>query len=231
MSSLKALPIDERPRERLLSQGVNALSLSELIAIVLGQGTQGKSVLQLADELLSHFGSASALFDASVAELMEIKGIGQAKAIQLKAVFGIVLRSQKVPFSSTAIFSPQQAYQIAKGEIAHHKQEVLLVLLRNAKGKLIHREQIAIGTLSQVLAHPREIFYPAVRHKAHSFILAHNHPSGDPTPSSADLDLTLCMLSSSQVMGIGFDDHLIIGNDRYISLRERGFLGRSSEEY
>jgi DNA repair protein RadC len=226
---LKQLPVDERPRERLLSQGVDALSLGELIAIILGHGTQGKSVLQLADELLCHFGSADALFDASIVELMQIKGIGRAKAIQLKAVFGIVLRSQRVPLSSTPILSPQEAYQIARAEIAHQKQEVLLVLLRNVKGKLIHREQVSVGTLSQVLAHPREIFYPAVRHKAHSFILAHNHPSGDPTPSSADLELTRCLFSSSQVMGIGFDDHLIIGKDHYISLREKGFLGGAKD--
>lgn len=231
MSSLKALPVDERPRERMLSQGVDALSLTELIAIILGHGTQGKSVLQLADELVCHFGSAAALFDASTSELMQIKGIGRAKAIQLQAVFGIVLKSQKASLSLTAILSSKEAYQIAKGEIAHQKQEVLLVLLRNVKGKLIHKEQVGIGTLSQVLIHPREIFYPAVRHKAHSFILAHNHPSGDPTPSSADLELTRCLVCSSKVMGIGFDDHLIIGKDCYISLRERGFLGSSREGY
>jgi DNA repair protein RadC len=186
-------------------------------------------VLQLADELLSHFGSAPALFDASVNELMQIKGIGRAKAIQLKAVFGIVLKSQKASISPMAITSPSEAYEIAKGEIAHHKQETLLVLLRNAKGKMIHREQVAIGTLSQVLGHPREIFYPAVRHKAHSFILAHNHPSGDPTPSMADIEMTRCLIRSSQVLGIGFDDHLIIGRDSYISLRAKGLWGYSSE--
>ncbi len=230
MSPLKALPAEERPRERLLHQGVDALSLSELIAIILSQGTRGKSVLQLADELLSHFGSASALFDASVNELMEIKGIGKAKAIQLKAVFGIVLKSQKASIAPRAITSPSEAYEIAKGEIAHHKQEVLLVLLRNVKGKMIHREQVAIGTLSQVLGHPREIFYPAVRHKAHSFILAHNHPSGDPTPSLADLEMTRTLIRSSQVLGIGFDDHLIIGRDSYISLRAKGLWGHLQKE-
>lgn len=223
---LKALPIEERPRERLIQQGIDALSLTELFAIVLGHGTQGKSVLDLAKELLVHFGSLDKLFDASITELMQIKGIGRAKAVQLKAVFGIVLKCRRSPLSPGAIISHEEAYRIAKGEIEHYKQEVLLVLLRDVKGCLIHQEQVARGTLTQVLAHPREIFYPAVRHKAYSFILAHNHPSGDPTPSHADLELTRALIQSSRVMGIGLDDHLIIGKDSYISLREKGYLGQ-----
>jgi DNA repair protein RadC len=225
---LKALPLEERPRERLLNQGLDALSLSELFAIVLGSGTKNKSVLDLASELLVHFGSIERLFDASVVELMQIRGIGKAKAIQLKAIFGIVLKCQKLSSSKSSITSHEEAYRIAKAEIAHCKQEVLLVLLRDVKGCLIHREQVAMGTLSQVLAHPREIFYPAVRYKAHSFILAHNHPSGDPTPSHADLDLTRCLIHSGKVMGIALDDHLIIGRDKYISLHEKGYIGNRS---
>ena len=221
---LKTLPPEERPRERLMYQGVDALSSSELFAIILGQGTQGKSVLELAKELLVHFGSVDKLFDASITELMQIKGIGQAKAIQLKAIFGIVLRYRKSKQAYSAVLTTMEAYQIAQAEIEHCKQEVLLVLLRDAKGYLIHREQVALGTLTQILAHPREIFYPAVRHKAHSFILAHNHPSGDPTPSAADLTLTRALLQSSRVMGIGLEDHLIIGKNSYVSLRQQGFL-------
>ncbi|HEY2810344.1 MAG TPA: DNA repair protein RadC [Rhabdochlamydiaceae bacterium] len=221
---LKSLPQSERPRERLLQQGPDALSLAELLAIVLCNGTQGKSVLDLAQEVLGHFGSVENLFDASIAELMLIKGIGQAKAIQLKAIFGIVLKCQKLTSHAAPIISCEEAYRIAKAEIEHCKQEVLLVLLRDVKGCLIHREHVAVGTLSEVLAHPREIFYPAVRHKAHSFILAHNHPSGDPTPSNADLELTRCLIHSSKVMGIGLDDHLIIGREKYVSLRAQGYL-------
>lgn len=226
---LKALPSSERPRERLVQQGLNALSLAELFAIVLGSGTKNKSVLDLSRELLVHFGSLENLFDASIAELMQIKGIGQAKAIQLKAVFGIVLRCRQSTFSATPITSHRQAYLIAKEEIEGCKQEVLLVLLRDVKGCLIHREHVAIGTLSQVLAHPREIFYPAVRHKAHSFILAHNHPSGDPTPSAADLNLTRCLIHSAHLMGIGLDDHLIIGRNAYTSLHQKGFISERSK--
>ncbi len=225
LCGMKALPAEERPRERLLRDGVDALSLSELIAIVLGSGTHGKSVLDLSQELLERFGGLEKLLDASVVELMQIKGIGRAKAIQLKAVFGIVLKCRK-PLSSRKypIASARAAYELAQGEIAHIPQEVLLVILRDVRGNLLHFEQVSIGTLSQVLAHPREIFYPAVRYKAHSMIIAHNHPSGDPTPSRSDLELTRTLLEASRVMSIGLDDHLIVCQDRFISLREMGCL-------
>ncbi len=161
-AGLKLLPEEERPRERLLREGIEALSLSELIAIVLGSGTQGKSVLDLSQEILEVFGGLEKLLDASVVELMQIKGIGRTKAIQLKAVFGIALKCRK-PLSNQKypITSPQQAYELAKGEIAHLLQEVLFVILRDVRGNLLHFQQVSVGTLSQVIAHPREVFYPA----------------------------------------------------------------------
>lgn len=223
--NLKSLPKEERPRERLLSSGINALSLSELLAIILGSGTQGKSVLKLSQEILERFGGLERLLDASVVELMQIKGIGKAKAIQLKAVFGIALKCRKPSFSQkNAITCASHAYDLAQAEIAHIPQEVLLVILRDIRGNLIHHEQVSMGTLSQVLVHPREVFYPAVRYKAHSLIIAHNHPSGDPTPSRADLELTRVLIEAGRVMSIGFDDHLIVCRDRFVSLKEIGCL-------
>jgi DNA repair protein RadC len=227
--SLKSLPEEERPRERLLRDGVDALSHAELIAIVLGSGTQGKSVLELAKEMLELFGGLEKLLDASVVELMEIKGIGLTKAIQLKAVFGIALKCRKPVYSSKfAITSARNAYELAQGEIAHLSQEVLLVILRDVRGNLLHIEWVSMGTLSQVLVHPREVFYPAVRYKAHSLIIAHNHPSGDPTPSKSDFELTRNLFEAGRVMSIGFDDHLIVCRDRYVSMREMGFLPLAS---
>lgn len=222
-SGLKTLPAEERPRERLQREGVDALSLAELIAIVLGNGTQGKSVLDLSSEILQVFGGLEKLLDASVAELMQIRGIGLAKAIQLKAVFGIALKCRK-PLSQSkySITSPDEAYQLAQGEIAHLSQEVLFVILRDVRGNFLHSEMVSVGTLSQVIVHPREVFYPAVRHKAHSLIIAHNHPSGDPTPSKSDLELTRVLIEAGRVMSIGFDDHLIVCRDRYVSLRQMG---------
>jgi DNA repair protein RadC len=223
--ALSSLPESERPRERLLEQGVEGLSIQELIAIILGTGTKGKSVVALAEELLIHFKSLDTLLEASIPELREIKGIGLAKAIQLKAIFGLVQKCRKATLADkTRLKTTQDAFEIAQEEIGHHQQEVFLVLLRDIKGALIHREIVSIGTLSEVLVHPREIFYPAVRHKAHSLILAHNHPSGDPTPSKADLHLTRLLLQSAQVMGIAIDDHLIIGRHGYVSLKEKGYL-------
>jgi DNA repair protein RadC len=230
---IKTLPLEERPRERMLKYGIDALSVAELIAIVLGSGTQGKSVLKLSREILSHFGDIERLLDASVVELMEFKGIGRAKAIQLKAVFGIALKCrQPRDLDKYIISSARHAYELAQAEIAHIPQEILLVILRDVRRKLIHTEQVAVGTLSQVLVHPREVFYPAVRYKAHSLIIAHNHPSGDPSPSKADLDLTQGLIQAGKVMGIRFDDHLIVCRDSYVSLRELGCLpGLSGSVY
>lgn len=228
--AMHQLPLEVRPRERLERYGLHALSVAELLAIVLGSGTQGSSVLELSHAILVRFGTLQSLLEASIVELMEVKGIGRAKAIQLKAVFGIALKCKqaqtpdKMPIESSA-----QAYELAHQDLGLEKQEALLVLLRDVRGCLIHREVVAKGTLSEVLVHPREVFYPAVRYKAHSLILAHNHPSGDPTPSEADLNLTRHLLLSARTMGIAIDDHLIVGAHRYISLQERGFIPSRSK--
>lgn len=229
--TMHALPLEERPRERLLYAGADALSLAELLAILLGTGTKGKSVLLLAQEILMYFGGLRGLLEASIEELKQIKGIGEAKAVLLKAAFEIALRSATggaIPKCS--IETPEHVFELAKREMAGHKQEVLLVILRDVKGRMIHHERVAVGTLSEVLIHPREVFYPAVRHRAHSLILVHNHPSGDPTPSQADLELTRFLLQSSRMMGITLDDHLIIGAHSFISLREEGYMGDLVED-
>lgn len=221
------IPLAERPRERLLHKGAESLSLAELIAILLVTGTQEKSVLLLAQELVIKFGDIHGLLEASVEELKEVKGIGEAKAIQLKAAFAIAQKAQAIPYSKPFLRTPEEAFRFAKQEIAAEKQEVLLVLLRDIKGRLIHHERVSVGTLSEVLVHPREVFFPAVKHKAYSLILAHNHPSGDPTPSECDFELTRLLLNSSRVMGIHLDDHLIVSRNSFVSLRERGLLGKT----
>ncbi len=227
MTALRFVPEDERPRERLLKEGTDALAISELLAILLGTGTKGKSVIQLAQEILIRFRGIDGLLDASIPELMEIKGIGKAKAILLKAAFGIARKASRKQLG--LIESSIQAYEMVKNEISHYKQEVLIVILRDVRGRAIHQEKVSVGTLSEVLVHPREVFYPAVRYKAHSLIIAHNHPSGDPTPSNVDLELTRLLMHSSRVMGIGLDDHLIIGSDSFVSLKEKGYLGDSKK--
>ena len=221
--NLHDIPLEERPRERLISHGVEALSLAELLAILLSTGVQGKSVLTLAHEILAKFGTVERLLEASISELCEIKGVGKAKAIRLKAAFGIALKMSSRAVSNIFINSGD-AYALVKDDLSRQKQEMLVVILKDVKGRLITHEKISVGTLSEVLVHPREVFYPAVRHKASSFILAHNHPSGDPTPSLADLELTRHLMRSSRIMGIGLEDHLIIGANHFVSLKEAGYF-------
>lgn len=223
MTFKSSLPSAERPRERLLRQGVEALTLSELIAILLSTGTKGKNVLELARELVSRFPDLRSLLSASVEELMSVKGVGQAKALQLKAAFGIALlrdaaRSESL---SPRITQAQQVYHLVRHLLEEEQREVLLVVLKDVKQRLLCYEKVAIGSLSEVLSHPREIFFPAVRHKAHSLILVHNHPSGDATPSEADTLLTKQLQSAAEVMGIFLDDHIIIGKGSFFSYREK----------
>lgn len=222
-TGLKHLPKNERPRERLLQSGVHALALSELIAILLSTGSKGESVLSLAQKIVSHFDTLSALIDASVEELMQFKGVGEAKAIQLKAAFGIAQKclrctDPKRPQINTA----EEAYAVMKGFFALQKKEVLVVLLLDVKHRLITFETVAMGTLTEVLSHPREVFFPAVKHCAHSLILMHNHPSGDPTPSAADLKLTRELLAAARLLHIPLEDHIIVGHNSFTSFKERG---------
>ncbi len=226
--NVRQLPPAERPRERLRSQGAESLSTIELLAILLSTGTKKTSVLDLAAKLLSHFGSLKKLICSSVEELMEVEGIGPAKAIQLKASLAIAQRAFQESPSAVAV-DTEEAYELVRYELAPLKQEALYVILKDVKGKLITVEKVSIGTLSEVLVHPREVFFPAVRHKASSLILAHNHPSGDPTPSQADLDMTRHLIRSSKVMGIHLDDHLIVGATSYTSLKNAGYFGTTPQ--
>lgn len=222
MSLIERVPASELPRERLMRDGIDALSLQELLAILLGTGTQGKSVLVLAQELLLHFGGMQGLLNASIEELVAIKGVGKAKAILLKAAFGIALRaSRETRETMPLITTVQDAVDIAMKLIGHLKKETVLVILRDVKHRLIRHEVISVGILSEVLVHPREVFQPAIRHGAHSMIVCHNHPSGDPSPSQADIALTEQLFECAKIMGIHLADHLIIGHGSHVSMKKR----------
>ena len=220
-TGLKTLPVSERPRERLRRSGVHALALSELVAILLVTGSKGENVLVLAQKLVAHFESLPALLDASIEELIQFKGIGEAKAIQLKAAFGIALKSLHCQQPTRPqVITAKDAFEVARPLFVNETKEILVVLLLDVKQRLITLERIAIGTLTEVLAHPREVFYPAIKHRAHSLILLHNHPSGDPTPSRADLKLTAELLTAGRLLNIPLDDHIIVGNNSFKSLKE-----------
>lgn len=217
------LPESERPRERLLHHGSLALSTAELLAIVLGNGTRGASVLQLSQNLLAYFGGIDKLADATISELCEVRGIGKAKAIQIKAMFGIGQRlAPEKSKEKIRIDSPWQAYQLLKDPYAFAHQEHFIVLMQDTRGCCLGHEVVSVGTLNETLIHPREIFYPAIRHKAASIVIAHNHPSGDPEPSQEDLVVTQRLCEVGSLMEIPVLDHLIIAGNRFVSLRQKG---------
>lgn len=221
--NLKELPLSERPRERMMLHGPQVLSSSELIALILGSGTKGKSVLALSQELLSHFGSLNHLLDASIEDLCQVKGLGKAKAIQLKAALSLANRvyREKTPIAER-LQTSLQAYIWVRDLIVHEKKEIFGVILLDARGAAKRWEVISVGTLTQAIIHPREVFYPAIKYLAASLILVHNHPSGDPTPSSEDRHLTEQLIEASQSTGIPLLDHLVIASRGYCSLKESG---------
>lgn len=222
---LKELPLSDRPRERLIEHGASLLSSVELIAVILGSGMKGKSVLALAGELLSQFGGLKQLQEATVEDLCHVKGLGKAKAVQLKAALALATRMarEQMP-QAPRLDTPLKAFAWVRDFVMHEKKEVFGVILLDAKGVPLRFEIVSVGTLTQTLAHPREVFYPAIRYLAASIILVHNHPSGDPTPSPEDRQLTAQLLKASQCMGIPIRDHLIIGSRGYVSFKELGLL-------
>lgn len=224
MYSIQQLPLSERPRERLQRHGPEVVSTAELIALILGSGTKNKSVLDLSQEILVRFGGLEKLSDATLAELCQIKGIGMAKAIQLKAALCLGLRASRFAVEKKyRIENPLHAYHLLKEGLEREKKELFVVILLDTKGFVICHEIVAIGTLSQTLVHPREVFYPAIRHKAATIILAHNHPSGDPTPSKEDYELTTALVKAGHMVGLPVQDHIIIGHQCYFSIRQKGF--------
>lgn len=215
---MHGLPLEDRPRERLVRKGEDALSMSELLAIIIGNGTRGKNAIRLAEELLISFSGISGLLDASVEELTSIKGMGRAKAVKIKAALAISTRIQRdMFFHSPKITTPKDAFILLQGLFYQKKKEIIAVLLRDIKKRVIHIEVVAIGSLVEVISHPREIFYPAIRKNAHSIILSHNHPSGDVTPSKEDLLFTERLIQSGNILGISLDDHLIISDKSFTS--------------
>ncbi|MBA3721176.1 MAG: DNA repair protein RadC [Parachlamydiaceae bacterium] len=222
--SIQQLPLEDRPRERLMSNGAEAMSTIELIAIILGSGTKEIPVLQLAHQIVAQFGGLRELSEATISELCQVKGVGIAKAIQLKAAFNLGMRAarQVIP-PKYRIEHPLHAYHLIKDELERETRELFVVILQDVKNYVITHEVVSIGSLSQTLVHPREVFYPAIRHKASSMIVAHNHPSGDPTPSPQDFEITKTLLEIGKLIAIPIHDHIIIGDQKFISMRQTGF--------
>lgn len=221
--TIQHLPCEERPRERLARFGADSMSIVELLAIILGSGTKETPVLHLAQKVIAQFGTLQKLSEATINELCEVKGIGPAKAIQLKAALTLGTRASKQDVSlKYPIENPRHAYNLIKQGLEHETRELFLIVLLDVKNCHISTEIVSIGSLSKTIVHPREVFYPAIRHKAASVLLAHNHPSGDPSPSPQDLELTETLVKTGELLGIPVHDHIIVGKSKYISLREKG---------
>ena len=222
---IKDVPKEDRPRERLLKLGSNHLSNQEILAILLGSGTRSESVMDLSNRLLMHFEGIKLLSDATIEELTAIKGIGPAKGVQLLAAIEIGKRMNEYkPDERYIIRSPEDGADYVMEEMRSLAQEHFVVLFLNTKNQIIHRQTIFIGSLNASIVHPREVFREAVKRSAASIICAHNHPSGDPTPSQEDIHVTRRLVESGKMIGIEVLDHLIIGDRKFVSLKEKGYL-------
>ncbi len=201
------------------------MSSAELVAILLGSGTRSVPVLQLAHSLIAQFGTLQKMATASIKELCEVKGMGLAKSLQLKAAFTLGARARLGDCPpNPKIEHPSHAYNYIREKIAHKGQEYFVAIFLDARGQVITEETIAVGSVSEVTVHPREVFHPAIRHRASGIILAHNHPSGDISPSMADQELTRELIKGGELIGIAIQDHLIVSSTGYFSFRQQGLV-------
>jgi DNA repair protein RadC len=222
--TIKELPPELRPRERLLEAGPAALSDGELLGLLLGIGNLHKTAVELAGDVISEAGGLHGLYDADAHELMRVNGIGEAKAcIILAAVeFGRRIGQVRNP-GRPVISSPADVDRLLRGRIANLDRENFVAVLLNTKNEVIGTPLISVGTLSAALVHPREVFKPAIRASAASVVLAHNHPSGRAEASREDREVTNGLVEAADVLGIEVLDHVIVG-DGYYSMKENGML-------
>lgn len=228
---IKDIPAHDRPRERLAARGAGALNDAELVAILLRTGLQGHSAIAVAGELLTQFGSFNRLAGATIRELQSVKGIGRDKALTLKAAFELARRmATELRRESPPLDSPAAVADILREENRHYQVEQFQIVLLNTRRRLIRVERVSSGTLDTLLVHPREVFKPAIAANASAIILVHNHPSGDPSPSDADIRVTRDLIRAGQVLKIEVLDHVILGQRRegaetdFVSLRELGYF-------
>jgi DNA repair protein RadC len=223
--TVRDLPMQERPRERLQKFGPEALSAQELLALVIGRGIPKKSVMSIAQELLTRFGNVKAISQATIEELSQIKGIGLAKAAQIKACFELGRREELEPeLKNFDIKDPAAVVKAIRASIKDKAKEHFKLILLNPRNKIIRISTISIGTLNASLVHPREVFQDAIVHSAASVVLAHNHPSGDPEPSEDDIKITKKLVESGKILGIDVIDHIVVGKNSFLSFKERGLI-------
>jgi DNA repair protein RadC len=221
------MPDDEKPREKLAKFGASSLDHAELLAIFLRTGIKGRSAIQIGRDLIKHFGSLSALGSAGVDALAACPGLGLAKACQLVAAFELGSRAAREQVSREVLDSPEKIYEIFSREMAWLPYEKLLVVMLDTRLRHLATVEVSSGTQNQTISHPRDILRPVIMRNAYGFILIHNHPSGDPTPSNADNLCTENLLSLSKMLQVPMMDHIIIGKpsegrEAFFSYRQKG---------
>lgn len=223
--TIKDLPTNERPRERLVKYGAEALSNAELLAIILRVGTQEYSAIGMAEHMLGRFNGLKGIATAGIEDLSAIKGLGTAKAAQIQAMVELGKRlAASVGDSRTTIRSPQDAADMLMPELRDAPQEHFKALYLNTKCEVMKARTITIGCLDASLITPRELFREGIACNCASVIVAHNHPSGDPSPSKEDVDVSKRLVQAGLMIGIEVLDHVVIGDGRWVSMKERGLM-------
>ncbi|MDD5313152.1 MAG: DNA repair protein RadC [Dehalococcoidia bacterium] len=224
--TIRDLPSSERPRERLTKHGAEALSTTEVLALILGRGTKGESVMLTAQKLLNHFGNVQNIAAASLRELCEIKGIGVAKAAQIKAAFELGRRAEDPDYQTGGdkISSPQEAVKSVQKELKGKKKEYFYIICLDTRNRVIGKGPVSIGNLDSSIVHPREVFKYAISSLAASVIFIHNHPSGDLEPSVEDISLTKRLFEAGELLGIPVLDHIIVNDHNFLSLKSRNLI-------
>ena len=223
---IKEMPLSERPREKLIADGPGSLSNRELLAILIGSGTRERTALSIADELLCMDSRGlKSLSECTVSDLSGVKGIGTAKACVLVSAIELGKRiSSGSVYEEKKISAVGDVVDVFMEKMRYLKKEYFNALLLNSKGGIICEETVSIGDLHTSIVHPREAFQAAVNRGAAAVVFVHNHPSGDPTPSSEDINVTKRLIMAGNVMGISVFDHIIIGDGTYVSLNEKGYI-------
>ena len=222
---LKDLPKHNRPRERFKMYGAQNLTDIELLSILLGSGIKDDNIINVSMKVFSKSKGLRNLFDMSLNELQEIKGIGEVKSIQILALGELIRRYTIVDYEDKLkISSAIDCVNIINNEMSLLNKEVLKIIMLNVKNIVIGIRDVSIGSLNSSIVHPREVFYEAIKNSSASIIIAHNHPSGDSTPSREDINITKRLKECGELLGINLLDHIIIGKNTYVSLKEKGIL-------